>query len=263
MLCSRQPPFVSFLHVGISVLFQVTHLALWGTDLLLVRQAPEDDKVHLQLKDMGMGWRWAWWMHIECSWLSRPHCDIQPPRTSQFPSQISEGELSHIPLQGKARQKKKCTSCHPSLKTVSREQFKGRYHSLHQILCPPLLFLLRFACFWWPYRNSPEFALWACTEKFFFFNLALYTALRTCLSNEFCFFPEKEQKRLYSCDFWVKYDLASPPSGYFWELQATLRCKGILGLQCGKSIEIWNIYFFFLTPNNMSHPTMPSKFNYI
>lgn len=107
MLCSRQPPFVSFLHVGISVLFQVTHLALWGTDLLLVRQAPEDDKVHLQLKDMGMGWRWAWWMHIECSWLSRPHCDIQPPRTSQFPSQISEGELSHIPLQGKARQKKK------------------------------------------------------------------------------------------------------------------------------------------------------------
>lgn len=55
MLCSQQPPFVSFLHVGISVLFQVTHLALWGTDLLLVRQAPEDDKVHLQLKDMGMG----------------------------------------------------------------------------------------------------------------------------------------------------------------------------------------------------------------
>lgn len=55
MFYSRQPPFVSFLHVGISVLFQVTHLALWGTDLLLVRQAPEDDKVHLQLKDMGMG----------------------------------------------------------------------------------------------------------------------------------------------------------------------------------------------------------------
>lgn len=179
-------------------------------------------------------------------------------------SNLWRGAFPHTPpRQSKTKKKKKCTSCHPSLKTVSREQFKGRYHSLHQILCPPLLFLLRFACFWWPYRNSPEFALWACTEKFFFFNLALYTALRTCLSNEFCFFPEKEQKRLYSCDFWVKYDLASPPSGYFWELQATLRCKGILGLQCGKSIEIWNIYFFFLTPNNMSHPTMPSKFNYI
>lgn len=59
VLCSQQPlppPFVSFLHLGTCILFQVTHLALWGTDLLLVRQArEEDDKVCLLLKDVEMG----------------------------------------------------------------------------------------------------------------------------------------------------------------------------------------------------------------
>lgn len=85
---------------------------------------------------------------------------------------------------------------------------------LHQIICPSLL-LLRFACFWWHYKNS-EFALWICTENFFFFlivPLALHCTHAYVMY--FVFFFQRSTKNISTAvNFCVKYDSAAPPNGY-------------------------------------------------
>lgn len=168
MLCSQQPlllPFVSFLH-EICILFQVTHLALWGPDLLLVRQAHGKDKVCFHLKDVGMGPRWAWWMCINFSWLSYSNWDMQFSKDISVSfSKICREALSQppTPKESKTKHAQAVISFKPNTKDFQEN------HSLHPIICPSLL--AEICLVLKAIQEFTKFALWACIETVFSSNL--------------------------------------------------------------------------------------------
>lgn len=171
MLCSQQPLlllFVSFLHVGICILFQVTHLALWGPGLLLVRQAHGKDKVCFHLNDVGMGPRWAWWMRINFNWLSCSNWDMQ------FSKDISVSLLKYLQRSSpitpypQGKQDKTCTGSHllqSKHKILSGESFT----TSHDLSIPSLA---EFCLLLMAIQKFTKFVLWAWIETIFSSNLA-------------------------------------------------------------------------------------------
>lgn len=128
VLSSPLPPcFISCLHVGICMLFQVTYHAAWGTDLLLVRQALQADyEVHVQLEDSGMGPRWAWGLHVNFSWLSCPRWAM-PALQGHLSSFSHLRGSSPITPQSKMRKKMKVfRQSFLSMQTVSFQKNSAR-----------------------------------------------------------------------------------------------------------------------------------------